>query len=82
MKKKQRTFKETLTMWKNQILIKLGFILINKHNYMVMSYAGVQLRTNKNRTRVYSLDDAGWRVVGHSWKMDDEIMLKFLKKDR
>ena len=82
MKTKKRTLTETLTMVKNQILIRLGFILINKHNYMVMSHAGVQLRTNHKRTRIYSLDDKGWRVLSHSWNMSDDIMLKFLKGGR
>jgi len=80
--KTKRNLRQTLTMIKNQILVHLGFVLINKHGYMVMQYAGEQLRTNMNRRRYYSLDDKGWCILEHSWFMSDDVIMKFMKKGR
>ena len=81
-KNKKRNFKETLTMLKNQILVRLGFVLVSREGFMVMNHSGVQLRSNPRRTRRYKLDDDTWSVLCHSWFMSDEVVLKFLKKGR
>ena len=81
-KNKTRTLSETLTMLKNQILVRLGFVLINKQGFMVMNHSGIQLRSNPRRTRRYSLDNDTWQLLCHSWFMSDEVVLKFLKKGR
>ena len=80
--KKERTLKQYYTMIKNQILIKLGFVLISREGFMVMNHSGIQLRSNPRRTRRYSLDDDTWKVLCHSLFMSDEVVLKFLKKGR
>lgn len=80
--KKGRSLKQTLIMFKNQILVRLGYVLINKQGNLVMQYNGQQLRSNHNRKRLYSLDDLHWKVLCHSWNMDDEVILSFMKKGR
>lgn len=81
-KNKKRSVSETLTMLKNQILVRLGFILTNKYGNLVMQYRGEQLRSNPKRKRLYSLDDKDWSIHSHSWFMSDDTILKFLKKGR
>ena len=79
-KNKKRSVSETLTMLKNQILVRLGFILTNKYGNLVMQYNGEQLRSNPKRKRLYSLDDSSWSIHSHSWFMSDDTILTFLNK--
>lgn len=79
-KNKTRTLRETLTMLKNQTLVRLGFILTNKYGNLVMRYNGKQLRSNPKRKRLYSLDDFSWSIHSHSWFMSDDTILTFLNR--
>ena len=79
-KNKKRSVSETLTMLKNQMLVRLGFILTNKYGNLVMRYNGEQLRSNPKRKRLYSLDDSSWSIHSHSWFMSDDTILTFLNK--
>ena len=79
-KNKQRDLISTIRMYKNQILVRLGFILENQYGNLVMHYNGVQLRSNPKRRRLYSLDNTNWKVHSHSWFMSDDTILTFMNR--
>lgn len=79
-KNKQRDLISTIRMYKNQILVRLGFILENQYGNLVMQYNGVQLRSNPKRRRLYSLDDRYWKIHSHSWFMSDDTILTFMNR--
>ena len=51
---------------RNQILLLLGFILVNRHFHTVYLRGLQQIRSNPRRQhRPYSLDDPSWQILGH-----------------
>ena len=51
-----------LTQFKNKLLLKLGFTLVNPYGHTVRLVSGKQVWTNPKRTKPYSLDDPSWRI--------------------
>ena len=57
-----------LRILKNKLLLRLGFMLVNKHGYTVHldKYNRYrQIRSNYNRKTDYSMDDPSWKIISH-----------------
>lgn len=52
----------TLIQFKNKLLLKLGFTLVNPYGHTVRLVNGEQVWSNPKRVKPYSLDDPSWRI--------------------
>lgn len=50
----------------NKTLLLLGFTLINRKGTKIVTVkvrGGIQIKSNRNRTLDYSMDDDGWKIL-------------------
>ena len=56
--------KRLLRMLKNKMLLRLGFVMVNKHGCTVYLKDGKQVINNRRRRgKPYSMDDKGWTTL-------------------
>jgi hypothetical protein len=56
-----------LRVLKNRILLRLGFVMVNRHGFTVYLKDGKQVCSNPNR-KYYSMDDKGWCTLDEYFK--------------
>lgn len=56
--------KRLLRIFKNKLLLRLGFVMANKQGFTVYLKDGIQVCSNaRRRGKPYSMDDKGWTTL-------------------